>query len=125
MYIDWKRCRCPLPGMGSGNEIEWIWHLEYALGVAAAEIAILISDVGDNGKTRILDFLAAGRLEFLTRRFVVGLFQGQIRHPSYPAAFKLFTVASRWSSRRVLMKNIATPFALAVLKSLSVRPKTF
>ena len=72
MYIDWKRCRCPLPGKGSGNEIEWIWHLEYALGVAAAEIAILISDVGDNGKTRILDFLAAGRLEFLTRRFVVG-----------------------------------------------------
>ena len=87
MYIDWKRCRCPLPGKGSGNEIEWIWHLEYALGVAAAEIAILISDVGDNGKTCILDFLAAGRLEFLTRRFVVGLLQGQIRPSVVPGSF--------------------------------------
>ena len=40
--------------------------------LAAAEIAILVSDVDDDDKTRVLDFLAAGRLEFLTRRFVVG-----------------------------------------------------
>ena len=68
-----------LPHRASGNEIEGIRHLKYALGMTAAEIAVLISDIGNDGKTRTLDLLAAGGLEFLSRRLVAGLFQYQVR----------------------------------------------
>jgi len=97
--------------VGSGNEIERIWHFEYALGMTAAEIAVLVSDIGNDGKTRTLDLPAAGGLEFLSRRVVAGLFQYQVRPSLVADRFRLFTVAARWSSRRVLMKNTATPFA--------------
>ena len=41
----------------SRHDIKWIRHLEYAFGVAAAKIAILVSNIGDDGKARSLDLL--------------------------------------------------------------------
>src|SRR5262245_10134914 len=77
--VEASRGRRHLAGAASRNEIEGIRHLEYALGMTTVEIAVLVSDIGNDGKTRTLDLLPAGGLEFLSRRLVAGLFQYQVR----------------------------------------------
>jgi hypothetical protein len=46
----------------SGNEIERIWNFEYPLGMATAEIAMLVCDVGNDVKAQILMMPAIAQL---------------------------------------------------------------
>src|SRR5712691_5372502 len=80
----------PAVGPLSGNEIKWIWHLERALGEAAVEIALLVSDIGDDRIARRGDLAAFLGLEGLDRGtgVVVGA-RDQLRPAFVSGALKI------------------------------------